>query len=118
MTTDPGVGYPDRTRRAWEVIQLHYAAQGDAAAGWWVAIRMSDGGSDGELYRSKLEAIHYQLHERQCTYLCLHPFGDMSVREVHEFIEISEKIYNAGGRLDHTDTHIVDHPTAKKGHIL
>lgn len=105
---DETAGYPDRTRRAWDVLQTHCLAvpAGDIG-GWWVAIRLSDGSSDGNLYRSKAEATRFQLHETQCAYVCIPPFGDMTIRELDLFLRLNEQVYDAGGRLSDVDTHIV-----------
>lgn len=99
--------WPDRTKRACEEINIHYHALGREAAGQWVAIRLSDGGSDGHLYGSKMEATRFQLHEHQCAYICLPPMGEMSLKEVHRFLEVNEMAYDAGGRLEDAGTHIV-----------
>lgn len=99
--------WPDRTRRAHDQLQLHYAAVGGECAGHWVAIRLSDGGSDGHLYASKVEATRFQLHEKQCAYICIPPFGEMTVGELHQYLALNEKIYDDGGRLEDEGTHIV-----------
>ena len=100
--------WPDRTKRAYEHIRLHYEAnKGSDIAGHWVAIRLSDGGSDGNLYPTKMHAAHYQLHEKQCAYICLPPFGELSIKEVHRYLQLNEMIYDAGGRLEDEGTHIV-----------
>lgn len=97
----------DRTRRAYDVILTHVAAQGaESVAGRWVAIRLSDGGSDGTLYDSKKDATRFQLHEKQCAYICVPPFAAISAKELGEFLDVNEMIYNAGGRLSDVDTHI------------
>lgn len=113
--TDLTAAYPDRTRRAFEVLQTHYQAVKDECAGWWVAIRLSDGGSDNHLYRSKQEATRFQLHESQCAYICLPPLGQMSIKELHAFLDVNEKIYDGGGRLSDSDTHIVPSTTSYPG---
>lgn len=101
--------YPDRTRRAWDVLNTHRAAVPLAElGGWWVAIRLSDGTSDGNLYRSKPEAVRFQLHETQCAYLCIPPFGEMPIGELHGWLRVVESIYDGGGRLSDVDTHVVD----------
>ena len=99
--------WPDRTRRAWDQLMTHIAAVGIESAGHWVAIRLSDGGSDGVLYDSKMDATKHQLHERQCAYICIHPFADMQISDIHTYLEMNEKIYDAGGRLSDVGTHIV-----------
>lgn len=99
--------WPDRTRRAHDALTLHYLAAGAEVGGHWVAIRLSDGGSDGVLYDSKADATRGQLHERQCAYICLPPYGQMSIGEVHRYLELNEMIYDQGGRLSDVGTHIV-----------
>lgn len=99
--------YSDRTRRAFDVMQLHYEAAGADCAGWWVAIRMSDGGSDGQLYGTKQTATRFQLHENQCAYICLPPLGEMKIGEIDDFLRVNQMIYDQGGRLSDADTHIV-----------
>ena len=99
--------WPDRTRRAYDAITLHYLGKGTDAGGHWVAIRLSDGGSDNVLYNSKADATRRQLHEKQCAYICLPPYGQMSIGEVHRYLELNEQIYDSGGRLSDEGTHIV-----------
>lgn len=99
--------YPDRTRKAWDTIGAILADNGSDAEGHWVAIRLSDGSCDGRLYGSKEEATRFQLHEMQCAYVCIHPFADMSINDIHTYLELNEKIYNAGGRLSDVGTHVV-----------
>lgn len=99
--------WPDRTRHAWDEIALHTQALGTEANGHWVAIRLSDGGSDGIAYPSKTRAVRGQLHEHQCAYICIHPFGEMSHADIHRYLELNEQIYDAGGRLSDIGTHIV-----------
>lgn len=106
INTAPDWAWPDRTRRAYDVINTHVLALGHDAAGQWVAIRMSDGGSDGQLYPAKFIAAKYQLHETQCCYVCIPPFGELKIGELHAFIQACERIYDGGGRLSDRDTHI------------
>ena len=74
---DPGpLGlYSDAARRLSDTITMHVTALGFAAAGQWVAARLSDGGSDGRLYPDKATAVRFQLHEYQCAYVCITPDG-------------------------------------------
>lgn len=98
--------YPDRTRRAWDEIEVHRLALGAEATGQWVAIRLSDGGSDGRLYQTKIEATRFQLHESQCVYVCIPPFAHLTVGELHRFLAVCERIYSEGGRLEDSGTHV------------
>ena len=116
--SDPAAGYPDRTRRAWDQVQLHLQAVPRAQiGGWWKAIRQSDGTTDGNRYRSKVEATRYQLHEQQCAYLCIPPFGDIPMGELHQFIVLCEQIYDQGGRLSDHGTHIVPSLSTTRSHL-
>ncbi|NUT27673.1 MAG: hypothetical protein HOV84_17410 [Streptomyces sp.] len=99
--------YPDRTKRAYDEINQHYADFGSQVAGWWIAVRLSDGGSDGKLYRDKVTATRFQLHERQCAYICLPPFGEMAIGEIHQYLTVNERLYDQGARLSDAGTHIV-----------
>lgn len=107
--------WSDRTRRANDVLETHRQAVPLAdLGGWWVAIRLSDGTSDGNLYRSKVEATRHQLHETQCAYLCMPPYGDMPIRELDAWLAVVERVYEQGGRLSDTDTHIVPSLTSTR----
>lgn len=99
--------WPDRTKRAWDCLLEALQKFGDDAAGYWIAIRLSDGGSDGVIYPSKQHAVAKQIHERQCAYICIHPFNEMSISDIHRYLRINEQIYDQGGRLEHDGTHVV-----------
>jgi len=113
MTCDtPATFQPwsDRTRRAYDAIHLHYAANANdrAIGGHWVAIRLSDGGSDGNLYPSKLAAKRFQLHPTQCAYICLPPFDfEVTHKELDRYLQINEQLYGAGMDLSDAGTHVV-----------
>lgn len=105
--SDPTAGFPDRTRRAYDQIMTHVHGAGEEAAGRWVAIRLSDGGSDGVLYDSKMDAARHQLSEKQCAYVCIPPYGVVHINELHTFLTNVEKIYETpGARLSDVGTHI------------
>jgi hypothetical protein len=98
-------GYSDRANRASEAVNIHFTAQGDSVIGKWVALRLSDGGSDGTLYDTKIAAASHQLHENQCAYVCL-PAEGMSPRQAELFLKFNEGLYDAGMRLADPDRHI------------
>ena len=87
----------DEGKRASEIITLHLIANNEHV-GKWVAIRLSDGGSDGVLYDSRANAIRFQLHEQQCMYVKIPPDG-MPAEHATRFLEIHRMIYDAGYRL-------------------
>lgn len=73
------------------------------ALGWeatkkWVAVRLSDGGSDGVLYDKRRDAIRHQLHEQQCAYICIHP-GGMNPCQAEPVLKGARQAYDAGMHL-------------------
>lgn len=96
-------GHADSARRMADTINLHWTIQQWGAIGKWVAIRLSDGGSDGVLYDKKREAVRHQLHEYQCAYVRIIR-DQMSVCEAHTFLEVSRRAYDAGFRLSDPDS--------------
>jgi hypothetical protein len=94
----------DSSRRAADAVNLHIYAHGDQAFGKWVAIRLSDGGSDGVLYDSRRDAIRHQFHERQCCYFRIPPFGQtITPAEAETFLSYNRSIYDAGYRMPDPD---------------
>ena len=94
--------FSDEARRASDIINMHLVAN-PANAGKWVAIRLSDGGSDGVLYDSKGDAVRHQLHEQQCCYVCIPPTG-MPPMEAEVFIRFNRHLYDAGFRMPDPDS--------------
>ena len=84
-------------RRASDIINGHLVAQPDC---WnrWVALRLSDGGSDGVLYDTRGDAIRHQLHESLCAYVQIPPDG-MPPDDASQFLLITAKFYDKGFRL-------------------
>jgi hypothetical protein len=81
-------------------VNMHVHALGEAASGRWVAIRLSDGGSDGVMYDTRPQAITHQFHEKQCCYVRIPPFGQlMNPREAESYLVLHRSMYDAGYRL-------------------
>lgn len=103
----------DRARRCSDTVTLHILAHtsaGDPFPDWngpqpWIAVRLSDGTSDGKLYPTKRDAIRFQLYENQCAYLTIPPDG-MTVRQAHSYLRLTEQMYNAGVRLADPDMQV------------
>lgn len=95
--------YSDAARRCSETINAKLTFHGWSAVGRWVAIRLSDGGSDGVLYDTKADAVRHQLHEMQCVYVCITGDG-MSPAAAESFLSTNRKLYEAGMRLSDPDT--------------
>lgn len=64
----------------------------------WIAVRLSDGGTDGAVYDTRADAVAHQLHERQCYYCHVQP-GTMTAREATAIIAAVRQIY-ATGKVD------------------
>lgn len=87
----------DRARRACDAVNVHYAALGVASWRRWVAIRLSDGGTDNVLYDTRDDAIRHQFHENFCAYLCIPP-GGVNPRDMELFLTYTEGLYKQGMR--------------------
>lgn len=90
--------YSDAARRCADLINLHLLADREGNVGRWVAIRLSDGGSDNVVYDERADAIRHQLHESQCAYIFITPDG-ISFREAEIFLEYNRRLYDAGMRM-------------------
>jgi hypothetical protein len=88
----------DAAKRCSDAVNLHILADSLGAIGKWVAIRLSDGGSDGVLYDTKSDAVRSQLHERQCAYVCVTPDG-MSPRAAESYLKTVRRLYDEGVTL-------------------
>lgn len=82
--------------RAADTIAAAQATPGHI--GGWVAIRLSDGASDGVVYDTRQAAVRHQLHETQCAYAQVPPTG-FSAAEGTAFLSYHRKVYNAGHLL-------------------
>lgn len=96
-------GISDAARRCSDIVNLH-VANGD----WnrWIAIRLSDGGTDGLTYDTRADAVRWQLHETLCAYLLIPPTG-ISPRHADSYLETHRKIYDGGMRVIDPDREIV-----------
>lgn len=94
----------DRARRLSDAVTLALLGQGRGVVGKWLAARLSDGSTDGNVYDRKADAIRHQLHEQQCAYVCV-PFDGMTERQADMYLRFTEGLYAAGHRLADPDTH-------------
>lgn len=95
--------YSDAARRCADQIRLHLAADREQAIHSWVAIRLSDGGSDGILYNLKKDAVRHQFHEFQCMYLKIPANGLFTAQIAERLLEMHRQLYDAGMRLADPD---------------
>lgn len=92
----------DAAHRMADTIRLHQTmlSTDELMAGRYVAIRLSDGGSDGHAYESRAEAATYQRHEAsRCGYfrVPLHPMGPAICDVLLWYVR---QCYDAGSRQD------------------
>jgi hypothetical protein len=93
-----GFGFSDSAKRMADAVNFHLLVEGFAATGRWVAIRLSDGGSDGTLYDRRCDAVRHQLDERLCTYVQV-PGNTMTPREADAVLRFSRFAYDSGYRI-------------------
>jgi hypothetical protein len=100
MSTEPGrYAVTDRGRRLADHVRAARAIGGE---GRWIAARLSDGATDGTVYDSKADAVKHQLTETQCAYLVVPP-APMPEAEASAYLELHQKMYDAGYRLQDPD---------------
>lgn len=71
----------------------------------WVAIRLSDGGTDHTCYDRKQAAVQHQLHEQLCAYFSFRgsPNGFASPLEAQIYLDWNRKAYDNGMRMPDPD---------------
>jgi hypothetical protein len=82
----------DKGQRCSDLVKQHLLNDKETATRSWVAIRLSDGGSDGALYPNKIRAVAFQLHPTQCAYLAILPTG-IPPREATSFLYHTAQLY-------------------------
>jgi len=66
----------------------------------WLAVRLSDGGTDGTLYDSMEDAIRFQSDEFLCAYFSYkNTLGGVTVKDCEIWLDFVRKAYKAGFRL-------------------
>lgn len=100
----PG-GYDDRARRCSEAVTLAMLGQGTDVVGRWLAVRLSDGRTDGNIYDLKADAVRHQLLPQQCAYVCI-PLEGMTPRQAAIYLSFIEQLYDAGADLADPDRQV------------
>lgn len=95
----------DAARRCADAYNEQLEEHGMNAPGKWIAVRLSDGGSDGVLYPTKGDAVRFQLHENQCAYISLLP-NRLSVEDAASILRVHRKLYDANARISDPDKHV------------
>jgi len=100
----------DAAKRAFDIVRglAAFTTYETRMGSPYVAIRLSDGGSDGVMYDTKKEAVRHQVHETTCAFFSFRnaPNGFASARDAAIFLAWNRAAYDAGWRLpDPDDTH-------------
>lgn len=92
----------DAAKRMADCISLHQTvlSRDEIFAGRYVAIRLSDGGSDGVAYESRSQAIEYQRHNASRHAYFRIPFEKMSVQACDSILWYVRATYDSGYRAD------------------
>jgi hypothetical protein len=95
----------DAAKRASDIINAYRVfVPWDELKTKWLAIRLSDGGYDGNLYDSKRDAVRHQLDEFLCAYVCFKNLaGGARPSEMELFLKFNRDAYDAGFRLPDPD---------------
>lgn len=97
--------YSDAARRAHETVNTHLVVDPEGNRGRWVAIRLSDGGSDGVVYDHVIDAANHQLHYQTCMYLRI-PWGGLPVAEAETLLTYHRRVYDAGNRPPYLEGYV------------
>jgi hypothetical protein len=91
----------DAARRMADIVNGLVAFQDwDQLRNTWLAIRLSDGGWDGNAYATREEAINHQLHETLCAYQWMgNMIGGAKPLDCAIFLKYHRDAYDAGMRL-------------------
>lgn len=98
----------DAAQRMFDTLQLHHQALTllDKVEGQhWVAIRLSDGGSDGIAYDTRWDAIRHQLTPTQCGYMPIKP-GMPGLAGCDVLLWYWRGAYERGWRPDENTPHL------------
>lgn len=91
-----GMPVTDDGKRLSDAVMVAIAAGG---RGRWIAARLSDGGTDGNVYDTRQDAIRHQLHEEQCCYVLIPPAGQMPPHEATGYLRFNRSRVAAGMRM-------------------
>lgn len=92
----------DKGKRASDIINAIITSHDwDDIKDRFIAIRLSDGGSDSNIYDTKLDAVQHQIYEQQCCYIAFRSLGmgGVTPKECAIFIKFNADAYAKGMRL-------------------
>jgi hypothetical protein len=82
----------DKGQRCSDIVRQHLLDDPELAKVSWIAVRLSDGGTDGVLYPLKEIAVEFQIHPTQCAYMRILP-GGIPPREAVSFLYHTAQLY-------------------------
>lgn len=94
----------DAAKRLSDAVTLHMTATNNAAAGSWVAARLEDGGTDGNLYDTRGQAIQHN-PDYHC-YVVIPP-GGMGVHEASVFLRFNRVLFKNGMRMPDPEREVI-----------
>lgn len=98
-----GQEHTDAAKRVSDTYRLHRLADYFANLGRWIAVALSDGTSDGELYDSKSDCVIHQHHnEMYYAYIRISPH-DMTPCASEAYLKVHRTMYDKGIRLADPD---------------
>lgn len=98
----PEMPLDEFNQAAIRMSELCREAIANGYVGFWMAFRLSDGGTDEVIYQTRRDAIRHQLHEQQCLYVKV-PWDDLPVKAAASLLRIHRQLYERGFRLADPD---------------
>jgi hypothetical protein len=96
---------PDDAKRFADIVNGYVAfVNPDELHRKWLAVRLSDGGTDGTLYDSKRDAVRHQLDEFLCCYFSFRNcMNGISPSDAQRYMEYNRLLYKGGARMPDPD---------------
>jgi hypothetical protein len=85
----------DAAARLRDSVNIHVTAQKEAATGKYVAVRLSDGSSDGSLYDTRRDATRHQINDPWCFYVRI-AHGGIGLKEAWVVLCYARQAKKAG----------------------
>lgn len=97
----PPMRDPESAKRFMHALNLHRTvlSNDEIIAKRWMAVRLIDGSSDGQVYDTWQDAAKHQLSPERCQYFKI-PLERLSVNACDSLLWYWRKVYDAGWRPD------------------
>lgn len=97
MSNATAFKFSEAAHRFADIHNMHIFAD-KSNIGHWIAVRLSDGGTDGVVYDHRRDAVRHQLDEKLCCYVKIHP-GGMTPKEADGILRFYRFAYDNGFRV-------------------